>query len=46
MEDTEVGRQAVKMAQSSIAGLTQISNESLRKHIPTDPLEKLKSMLI
>ena len=46
MEDTEVGRQAVKMAQSSIAGLSQMSNETLHKHIPPNQLEKLKSMLI
>mmetsp|Transcript_29902 Transcript_29902/g.30415 ORF Transcript_29902/g.30415 Transcript_29902/m.30415 type:complete len:84 (-) Transcript_29902:2312-2563(-) len=46
MEDTEVGRQAVKMAQSSIAGLSQMSNEIFHKHIPPNQLEKLKSMLI
>ena len=46
MEDTEVGRQTVKMAQSSIAGLSQISNKSLPKYIQTDQLKKLKSILI
>jgi len=46
MEDTEVGRQAVKMAQSSIAGLSQTSNETLQKHIPTNQLKKLKSISI
>ena len=45
MEDTEVGRQAVKMAQSSIAGLAQMSHESVQKHIPPNQLEKLESML-
>merc|ERR1712238_269926 len=45
MEDTEVGRQAVKMAQSSIAGLAQMSHESVLKHVPINQLEKLKSML-
>ena len=46
MEETEVGRQAIKMAQSSIAGLVQISNGSLQKYIPDDQTKKLKSMLL
>ena len=40
MEETEVGRQAIKMAQSSIAGLVQISNGSLQKYIPDDQTKK------